>query len=143
MVVYILLKFTNYLVATWQKHIYQGIVHHNKAMIRNCKQLITNLEAYSQKITEQQTRKKNNNTKTIIVECSAGFFGINCVNRCSEKCNLTRVCDRLTGQCDGGCIPGWKGATCNESKNSICLTILIRIKQNVEITTVLCLNNFV
>lgn len=34
MVVYILLHVTNYLVATQQKYIHQGIVHHNKAMTR-------------------------------------------------------------------------------------------------------------
>lgn len=34
MVAYILLHVTNFLVATQQKYIFQGIVHHNKAMIR-------------------------------------------------------------------------------------------------------------
>lgn len=93
--------------------------------------------------------KQNKNQKTlkpkIIVECTAGYFGSNCVNQCSENCNLTRACDRLTGQCDGGCIPGWNGATCNESKHKfvVNLTILTPIKQNVEITTLLCWNNFV
>lgn len=46
------------------------------------------------------------------------------MNQCSDNCNLTRVCDKLTGQCEGGCIPGWRGATCNDSKHIICQFVI-------------------
>lgn len=48
--------------------------------------------------------------------CQSGYFGYNCSYQCSPNCNVTNNCDRFTGQCDGGCKPGWTGITCDQSK---------------------------
>lgn len=56
-----------------------------------------------------------------ILECKPGYYGTNCVNNCSENCNVPKRCDMVTGQCDDGCKPGWNPTTCDQSR---CLSIL-------------------
>lgn len=51
-----------------------------------------------------------------VAECQSGYYGRNCRHRCSENCIVTSQCDRFTGQCDGGCKPGWTENTCNQCK---------------------------
>lgn len=51
-----------------------------------------------------------------ILECQLGYYGINC-NRCSTNCNVSGSCDRLSGQCHGGCQRGWRGYFCNQGKS--------------------------
>lgn len=51
-----------------------------------------------------------------ILECSSGYYGKNCENRCSENCYMTGRCDRVTGQCNRGCKPGWTTKTCKQSR---------------------------
>lgn len=46
--------------------------------------------------------------------CSTGFYGINCSEQCNNNCNETTKCDRFTGDCDGGCEPGWTAITCDD-----------------------------
>ncbi|XP_062599082.1 multiple epidermal growth factor-like domains protein 10, partial [Saccostrea cucullata] len=46
--------------------------------------------------------------------CSAGFYGKNCGQRCSENCFITNRCDRFTGECMGKCKPGWKATRCSQ-----------------------------
>lgn len=46
------------------------------------------------------------------LDCPNGQFGKDCMNSCSENCIETSRCDRFTGQCEGGCKPGWTGTTC-------------------------------
>jgi hypothetical protein len=57
--------------------------------------------------------------------CTFGTFG----DDCRERCNITcKGCDTITGICDSGCHPGWKGSYCGEGNqkmlssffNSIC-----------------------
>ena len=36
---------------------------------------------------------------------------------CSKNCGVPGRCDRITGQCEGVCQVGWKGATCESGKN--------------------------
>lgn len=55
-----------------------------------------------------------------IIECSAGYFGVECSNKCSKNCIETHKCDRFSGKCDNGCKPGWKGDTCNDRKYECC-----------------------
>lgn len=59
----------------------------------------------------------------IIADCDPGRFGKNCMQRCSVNCNVTSICDRFTGRCDGGCKLGWKGDTCDQSKRYKYLSI--------------------
>lgn len=51
-----------------------------------------------------------------VAGCRIGHYGKNCVHNCSTNCNVTRRCDRVTGQCEGGCITGWTGSICNQRK---------------------------
>ena len=53
----------------------------------------------------------------ILTECSPGLYGENCQGFCSPNCRKTGVCDRVTGHCEGGCQPGWKGKICDTSKD--------------------------
>lgn len=52
-----------------------------------------------------------------LLECPIGYYGRNCLQQCSENCYVTSRCDRVTGQCDRGCKPGWRTITCDKSKN--------------------------
>lgn len=38
-----------------------------------------------------------------------GFFGQNCTQTCETNC---KVCNKVTGACENGCHPGWKGPFC-------------------------------
>nr|XP_022304116.1 uncharacterized protein LOC111111421 isoform X2 [Crassostrea virginica] len=63
-------------------------------------------------------------------ECPPGFYGIDCLYNCSQNCNVTRRCDRFTGKCEGGCKPGWTGATCYQTplscdNNDFCVLSIV------------------
>ena len=45
-------------------------------------------------------------------ECSVGVFGKDCVENCSMTCGDPGVCDKVTGHCNGKCLPGWEGNLC-------------------------------
>lgn len=47
-------------------------------------------------------------------ECPKGYYGENCDYKCSEYCYEPRQCDSVTGQCYGGCQPGWYTKTCEQ-----------------------------
>ena len=44
--------------------------------------------------------------------CSDGYYGYNCEETCSLTCGVPGGCDRITGSCNGSCLPGWKGIMC-------------------------------
>lgn len=46
-------------------------------------------------------------------ECMPGFYGYNCERQCSQNCNATTGCDKITGHCVGGCKTGWRGMFCD------------------------------
>ena len=50
-------------------------------------------------------------------ECSAGVFGKDCVENCSMTCGDPGVCDKVTGHCNGSCLPGWEGNMCQNGNN--------------------------
>lgn len=54
----------------------------------------------------------------ILIACPDGRYGINCQEQCNVNCGVSYRCDRVTGQCEGGCQVGWKGETCDTSKGS-------------------------
>lgn len=49
-------------------------------------------------------------------ECTEGFHGPNCQKSCSMNCGVRGKCDRVTGQCEGGCQAGWIQIQCDTSK---------------------------
>lgn len=51
-----------------------------------------------------------------ILGCGFGYYGKDCIHRCSVKCNVTHYCNKSTGQCIGGCKPGWTGFMCDQGK---------------------------
>lgn len=48
-----------------------------------------------------------------IVECMIGYYGKNCLNKCSIICNVVERCDKIIGCWDGGCKLGWIGNICD------------------------------
>lgn len=56
-----------------------------------------------------------NSNHLYILECPVGYYGENCNNKCSMYCSVPSQCDSFTGQCNGGCQPGWYTKTCEQS----------------------------
>lgn len=50
------------------------------------------------------------------IECGENFFGRNCNSSCNATC---KSCNRSTGVCDTGCLPGWRGAFCHKGSSSV------------------------
>ncbi|XP_078330388.1 uncharacterized protein LOC144624458 [Crassostrea virginica] len=48
-------------------------------------------------------------------DCADGFFGNNCHGNCSMTCGEPGVCDKVTGHCNGSCLPGWEGNMCQSA----------------------------
>ena len=51
----------------------------------------------------------------MFTECPYGFYGHDCKESCSTHCIVSGTCDRVTGQCIGGCKAGWKESKCDTS----------------------------
>lgn len=49
-------------------------------------------------------------------ECEENFFGRNCNSICNATC---KSCNRSTGICDTGCLPGWRGEFCHNGSSSV------------------------
>lgn len=49
-------------------------------------------------------------------ECSLGYFGVNCRERCSGHCLNDKPCDHVSGICTIGCQDGFIGEHCNKCK---------------------------
>lgn len=52
----------------------------------------------------------------VYVECSPGYFGLDCIERCSGHCIYNERCDHVSGFCPRGCIDGHIGRHCNICK---------------------------
>ncbi|XP_061194979.1 multiple epidermal growth factor-like domains protein 10 [Saccostrea echinata] len=50
--------------------------------------------------------------------CPEGTFGNYCKQNCSVNCGVPKTCNRTTGECQGGCQPGWEGLQCDQSCSS-------------------------
>ena len=50
-------------------------------------------------------------------ECSVGVYGKDCAENCSMTCGDPGVCDKVTGHCNGSCLPGWEGNMCQNGNN--------------------------
>lgn len=51
------------------------------------------------------------------VVCESGYYGKDCRHQSSINCYVPTHCNKFTGQCEGGCKPGWTGSTCNQGMN--------------------------
>jgi hypothetical protein len=45
--------------------------------------------------------------------CKNGFFGERCDSICDSRC-LNTTCNQITGNCQHGCVHGFKGPKCVE-----------------------------
>lgn len=50
-----------------------------------------------------------------LLDCDSGTYGADCNQTCSTNC-LFNACDRYTGVCNYGCLPGYIMPYCRESK---------------------------
>lgn len=57
-----------------------------------------------------------------MAECPEGLYGYNCDKQCSENCGDPNKCNRMTGQCKGGCQAGWTEGRCEKGE---CLSLNI------------------
>lgn len=67
--------------------------------------------------------------------CPKGYFGLDCLHRCSTYCSGNESCNRFTGVCDEGCKDGRSDPKCgtriilgmsmwDEKKCLICITCI-------------------
>ena len=52
-----------------------------------------------------------------LIECHNGTYGKDCKEQCGY-CDYG-TCDHVTGECPNGCIDGFIGRFCTESKSSV------------------------
>ena len=48
----------------------------------------------------------------ISTECPDEWYGFDCKQQCSGHCRNNDPCNKVIGQCDGGCAHGWYGQRC-------------------------------
>ncbi|XP_078327568.1 uncharacterized protein LOC111113517 isoform X2 [Crassostrea virginica] len=54
-------------------------------------------------------------------ECPDERYGFYCKQQCSGHCRDNTPCNKVTGQCDGGCVHGWYGQHCEHRCVGHCL----------------------
>lgn len=50
----------------------------------------------------------------IFLACQDGKYGKNCLKTCSANC-VNPQCNKMTGECIGGCNDGWQELECTQS----------------------------
>lgn len=102
----------------WQRNIW-GQMWHRSVGLSSWKMIITKL------ISHWKIGKNREDTFIYLYyifkrkACPNGKYGNNCQRQCNLNCGVKASCDRITGQCEGGCQTGWKGITCDT--RTICL----------------------
>lgn len=48
------------------------------------------------------------------VECTAGYYGLECNSTCVGHCKDNKQCNHINGTCDDGCKDGYTGSNCTE-----------------------------
>lgn len=59
------------------------------------------------------------NLNVLLPECPEGKYGVDCMLSCKNCENVigqNDTCDHVTGKCILGCLPGWRGLKCEQSK---------------------------
>ncbi|XP_078330765.1 uncharacterized protein LOC111112385 [Crassostrea virginica] len=54
-------------------------------------------------------------------ECPDNWYGLDCKHHCSGHCRDNVTCNKVTGQCDGGCAHGWYGQHCEHGCVGHCI----------------------
>ncbi|XP_078316646.1 uncharacterized protein LOC111119289 isoform X1 [Crassostrea virginica] len=57
-------------------------------------------------------------------QCVAGFYGAECTDTCEQGCKYNS-CEKISGNCVGGCRNGYMGLTCAEPCRGNCATCTI------------------
>lgn len=52
------------------------------------------------------------------IACITDLYGIRCPAMCNKNCAYPGICSPITGECKNGCTVGWRGLTCEESKET-------------------------
>ena len=71
----------------------------------------------------------------VFTDCPPGFYGQDCKENCSTNCIVPVRCDRMTGQCEGGCQAGWTQSKCDSSRN---IPFFIKCKTPFLCAGILC-----
>lgn len=50
--------------------------------------------------------------------CPHGYFGLDCLHKCSTYCSGNGSCNPSTGVCNNGCKDGWSGSKCGTEKDA-------------------------
>ena len=79
----------------------------------------------------------------LLTDCSDEFYGYNCKKTCSLTCKIARRCDRITGSCNDGCLPGWKGSMCEHGIHcyKYCVLKLLKQKIDIHVPLIHCIGN--
>ena len=62
-------------------------------------------------------------TIVFYIACPYGYYGLDCKHACNSTC---MGCEAVSGLCNTGCIPGWRGDYCQRSKLYIYIYIYIK-----------------
>lgn len=59
----------------------------------------------------------------MVTVCNNGTYGFDCAYNCSGHCLHNSPCNKTTGNCEGGCEPGYTDENCRKGEFLINLII--------------------